>query len=100
MRNCIIIILVVLIGAGSFAIGMFYGQENKRVSAKPQYQLAEPYKPEDAIAFLEYAEYTHQTYVDNPEWCRWHLGSWEHHKWCVDNYTKIVALIEAMAAEN
>lgn len=92
------IVLVVLIGVGSFAIGMLYEQESRRVSAKLLYQTPEPYALEDALAFLEYAEYTHQTYVDNPEWCRWHLGTWEHHKWCVDNYTRIIALIETMSA--
>ncbi len=100
MRNVIIIVLVVLLGLGSFAIGMLYEQENKRVWAKPTYEIEESYKIEDAIKFLEYAEYTHQTYVENPEWCRWHLGSWEHHKWCVDNYTRIIALIETMTVNN
>lgn len=100
MRNSIIIVLVVLLGLGSFAIGMLYEQENKRVQAEPAYQLQEPYKIEDAIKFLKYAEYTHQTYVENPDWCRWHLGTWEHHKWCVDNYIRIIGLIETIAANN
>lgn len=100
MRNIVIIVLVVILSAGSFAIGMFYEQENNQVLAKPLYQLEEPYKIEDAVKFLEYAEYTHQTYVENPEWCRWHLGTWEHHKWCVDNYTRIIYLIETMAGAN
>lgn len=100
MRNYIIIILVILLSLGSFAIGMFYEQENSQVLAKPTYQLEEPYEIEDAINFLGYAQYTHQTYVENPDWCRWHLGSLEHHKWCVDNYSRIIALIEAMPASN
>ena len=100
MRSFVIIALVTLIGLGSFAIGMLYEQENSRVLAKSIYQLEEPYEIEDAVKFLEYAEYTHQTYVENPEWCRWHLGTWEHHKWCVDNYTRIIALIKTMPAES
>jgi len=78
--------LLVLVSVLGFCSGI--GWEQSKV------QAAEPSTVEEAILFLEEARASHQVYVDNPEWCRWYLGDWNHHKRWTERYSSIITLLE------
>ncbi len=118
MRKFVAIALVVLVGLGSFAIGMLYEQENRRVLAKSLYQTPEPsavedaigdwyilgggevrgYNPSDNLDYLilqmEWARETHQGIVDNPgrHWA-WQRAGIDHSEW-VEIYDQVIEVLK------